>query len=723
MSINVLALSKNARWKGGKLLENSDNMVNATDLKWADRANEQSGYVSFGPRMLEDGSNKDVLFTHPMWVSQGTIKGWHEWKVLPEQAVLKVEFGFSQGAENTDGVNFQIWEHHNLEDGRETWTKVLDVYKTYDRQLKQVNVDLSHLSGQKVGIELRVDAGGHSGQDWACWSQVMITSGSNNLVAKIVRNAQPINKESQPRPDESHPEYICTSTFQRISGTTPDVLLLNPNSDFVWPGHIIEIASIANGGYTSAKIPSENILPITISNSNLRLEASSSATMHEPRLASYRDILKAWHQNTKEGEDPANIVGNIKSFYSHADLDFQLRAAYKSVAHNIAGGVSFGSDSKTNKLFVDIRQVYYTVDVSNRYFELLKESVDHDNFGYISSIKYGRIIVITFESEYTHDELRAAIDYTNGKVGEKQNKKTKPNSGGKLKDSNGNLLREQTGVDLDARYSQILKSTKIRAMVIGGPSKPVSSILNISGSVADVAKKIVNLLEAGSSTSLQSPPAPVSYTIKFLSDGSNANILMSTAYNVRQCRKVEDGIFEVILDSIVCTNAHDADPAAGIFDPTEDLYGSIVAFAFKKKEDRSKVESEFLWKASRDNYQVIEHQSRLRINRAFRFTIEDFQSFKDTAYIEIQSNIRDRDWTNDDDEYGGVVRDKIYLKNLEAFPQAHGQEEKEVEVPSGTQLNDYKNNKAASGTKIMFLRGGDEKRARIEIWYRVNLIS
>lgn len=175
-TINLTDLSSKARWESGRLVD-ANNATNTQNLPWQGSPSDDKGFVRLDEVTLENGQTTTALRTHPKWVSNGTIKGWHPWVELPKQAVFSAEVGFVQGAQNTDGVTFQVWEHHK-EGGRTVWNKIAEVDKGYTGRLKQIEADLSHLAGKEVKIELRVDAGDSSAQDWAAWKNVTISSRS-----------------------------------------------------------------------------------------------------------------------------------------------------------------------------------------------------------------------------------------------------------------------------------------------------------------------------------------------------------------------------------------------------------------------------------------------------------------------------------------------------------------------------------------------------------------
>ncbi len=169
---DLLPLAGQARWETAQLLSDGHNGRDITTIPF--QGSGPTGFVNANLFTLEDGTHHHSLQTHPKWTANGTIKGWFPWVTLPGNAVFQAEVGFVTGASQSDGVTFWVFEHH-MESGREVWNPIARIDKEYNGQLVPVRADLSHLSGQSVSIELRVDAGPSSGQDWAVWVNPRIT--------------------------------------------------------------------------------------------------------------------------------------------------------------------------------------------------------------------------------------------------------------------------------------------------------------------------------------------------------------------------------------------------------------------------------------------------------------------------------------------------------------------------------------------------------------------
>jgi titin len=131
--------------------------------------------------MEDDTTQKKVLETHPQWISTGWIQGAYYNVKVPSGATLNVKAGFLKGATGSNGVLYSV---RFQEKGTSTWyyfpngttTYNAGHAKTYSENMWTLSWFLQDLAGKTGEFDLRVDANGDSGQDWACWLQADITA-------------------------------------------------------------------------------------------------------------------------------------------------------------------------------------------------------------------------------------------------------------------------------------------------------------------------------------------------------------------------------------------------------------------------------------------------------------------------------------------------------------------------------------------------------------------
>jgi hypothetical protein len=221
--INLIDIAPSGRWESARLVDEHHG-TEIANLQWnVPPGQPASGFAGLRQGVTcEDGKNYDALHMHPRWSPKGTIKGWLPWVKLPAGAVFRAKVGFLAGAGNTDGVRFQVWEHHRAPNGREVWNSVLDLHKRYDGELVEVVAELSHLSGRDASIELRVDAGDSSGQDWAVWvaPRIETRTGPNARFWTIRASSLTVHDRQETRRIEGQGDepYLGAIYFRSIVG-------------------------------------------------------------------------------------------------------------------------------------------------------------------------------------------------------------------------------------------------------------------------------------------------------------------------------------------------------------------------------------------------------------------------------------------------------------------------------------------------------------------------
>jgi thiol-activated cytolysin len=156
---------------------------------------------------------------------------------------------------------------------------------------------------------------------------------------------------------------------------------------------------------------------------------------------------------------------------------------------------------------------------------------------YVSSVTYGRLVLFTFESQYSAEEMSAALDFAY---------------------SGGIDVRG----DVSVTYKDMISQSKITAFILGGDAGAAVQTI-------DSYDALINFIKTGGNYSRQSPGAPIAYKLSYLKDNSPARMSFTTDYSVKDCVRVAQRV-RVTLQSIAVDVASDSG------DDLE-LYGSIYA--------------------------------------------------------------------------------------------------------------------------------------------------
>lgn len=154
-------------------------------LRFNDQRNDKKGFVRYvNNAVLEDGQKyqRSVLQTHPEWKNGGLVIGYFYNVNIPANAKFSAKVGFRQGAKASDGATFEV-SVYNIATKR--GRRLIRHHAKYDRKLDTITSDLKPYAGQKLRIELRVNAGNSSAQDWAVWQQARISTTTALATARV----------------------------------------------------------------------------------------------------------------------------------------------------------------------------------------------------------------------------------------------------------------------------------------------------------------------------------------------------------------------------------------------------------------------------------------------------------------------------------------------------------------------------------------------------------
>ena len=342
-------------------------------------------------------------------------------------------------------------------------------------------------------------------------------------------------------------DYSCTTQNLKETRQFDRIVAYAANSDSLYPGAIVSADSVLTGLFTQIVLPRN---PETISVSLENLAGSKQAEVTDPSLASYRDALSSVLSQEITVSTPANLYSEIEEVHSKEQLDMALgvQASWGLGLASVKTSFDFSKQEVKSRYVVRYTQAYYTVDLdappapSSLFaptvsLEDVQGKMDETRPPvYVSSVTYGRMVLFTFESEYSSQEMGAALDFAY--------------SGGV--DVKG---------DVSVTYKDMISKSKITAFILGGDAGTAVQTI-------DSYEALIAFIKSGGNYSRESPGAPIAYKLNYLKDNSPARMSFTTDYSVKDCVRVSQKI-KVTLSSIA------VDSAGG--DPGSDLeiFGQI----------------------------------------------------------------------------------------------------------------------------------------------------
>jgi hypothetical protein len=341
-------------------------------------------------------------------------------------------------------------------------------------------------------------------------------------------------------------DYSCSSENLSETRQYDRIVAYGANTESLWPGALVSGDSVYTGLFTQMVFDRR---PVTFSVGMENLAGAKSATMDKPSLSSYRDHLTEILDTDIIGATAANIYSEIEQVHSSEQLSLALGVdvAWGGVG-SISASFDFGREETKSRYLVRFTQSYYTVDVDQPrspadvfapYVTLdeVKEQIDASNPPlYVSSITYGRMVVFTFESDYSAEEMNAALEFAYS-------------------------AGVEVSGSVSVSYKEMINSSKITAFILGGSAGDAVQTI-------DDYEALMAFIQNGGDYSRESPGAPIAYKLSNLKDNSSARMSFTTDYTVKDCVRVNQKLLLQLKNIKVENDGGDADNDL-------EIYGSV----------------------------------------------------------------------------------------------------------------------------------------------------
>ncbi|MBI4508270.1 MAG: thiol-activated cytolysin family protein [Deltaproteobacteria bacterium] len=345
-------------------------------------------------------------------------------------------------------------------------------------------------------------------------------------------------------------DYSCATQNFTETRQYDKLVAYTANSESLWPGALIRGDAIQTGLFTQVGFERA---PLAFSISLESLSGAKSAIMQQPSLSSFREELGKVLASEVTGATAASLYAEVEEVHSKDQLSLALGAgvSWPGVA---SFSTSFNFDRKDikSRYLVKYIQAYYTVDVDQpgTPSSFLNDSVTLSEVKsklppgsppvYVSSITYGRMVLFTFESQYSAEEMEAALDFVyRGGV-----------------DVSGNV---------SLTYKDMISRSNITAYILGGSGGEAAKSI-------DSYAALMGFIKSGGNYTKDSPGAPIAYKLAYLKDNTPARLSFTEEYEVKNCERVSQRV-KVTLKSI------DVESAGGDAGDNLELYGTIRAEA------------------------------------------------------------------------------------------------------------------------------------------------
>jgi hypothetical protein len=315
--------------------------------------------------------------------------------------------------------------------------------------------------------------------------------------------------------------YQCTTTPYTVRDTPTQIVMYSPDTEILWPGALIQGKSHRDGlgallGLVIAeRTPIQVSIPGFATGDNFREVASPSQATVSSAVGSIIGNATASGLSA-----PSTITFTQESY--HSEKDFALSVGISGHYLGFSGSATgdFSRNASETTISAQFYQKMFEVVVappqtpgaffSNDFTQAkLDQQIALGRLGpdnipvYVSNVVYGRMMMFSFTSTAKEDEIRGTLSAAY------------------------NSLAGGAQFNLSAKQKRILQEAKIAVTSLGGDADATLALIR-SG---DWSQYFTNNAPLSSA-------APLSYTLRNLSDGSIASVAEATDYNIKQCQAV-----------------------------------------------------------------------------------------------------------------------------------------------------------------------------------------
>jgi hypothetical protein len=318
--------------------------------------------------------------------------------------------------------------------------------------------------------------------------------------------------------------WTCTTRTYDVVRAPDEFPLFDPNSEVIWPGNLLQGASL--GQATPAPIPARRgpgTVVLTLVNG-----ASEGVSRAVPELSMYA-VYDALNDIVARAPEtiPARFTFTMERVDSEEQLALAAHASASGWGASVKAALSFSTDRAYNRFLVKLSQSFFTAAVEppasfGAMFapgvtpEQLAEHVGPGNpAAYISSVTYGRIFYLLFESTERVEKISASLDASFSGWG----------------------VEVEAGAG--ANHVGSLENLRVKAFALGGDAgAAISAITND----LDTLKEF--LAEGGTIDT----GVPISYVVRSVRHPEKVvRVALATTYDVTDCVPVYETFGEPIV--------------------------------------------------------------------------------------------------------------------------------------------------------------------------------
>lgn len=333
-----------------------------------------------------------------------------------------------------------------------------------------------------------------------------------------------------------NPDFVCTSTPMSMATNPREVITMSGALGLLVPGQLLQGAPHRDGALQVLPIAQRAPVRLTISLNNVVGDAFR--LVDQPSEGTLKTAVNELIQaaETSEFEAGSSVSFNKATSYSFEQSALGMGLSVRYMGSSVKGSLSSKTSAEKLTVTATFIQNAFTIGVTTPptaadWFsadfteERLQEQIASGAMGpnnlpiYVGDVTYGRIIMITFTSTASEEDIKASLEATyNGGFW-----------GGEL--------------DLTAERQNVLKSSELSIQQLGGPTEGAFKLANVLLQEEGSAQEgDFGLAEFFAEDVSLTTFVPISYTLRNLEGNSIAGVGETSEYDRIECEPINETI-------------------------------------------------------------------------------------------------------------------------------------------------------------------------------------
>ena len=330
--------------------------------------------------------------------------------------------------------------------------------------------------------------------------------------------------------------WVCTEKEVDITGGTQTFPLYNTNASVIWPGNLLQSKTLDNA------TPSDIVVRRAGGKITYNLVTGNPQATVEVDVIDQGTVQQAMNDVIAQNGDitPANFTLDVVAINSSEQLALEMGLKASTLTTKVSGSFSLNTSSEVSSVLVKLTQAYYTMSYVkptslDEVFDpsvtaqQLSTFIQPDNPGtFISSVTYGRIFYMLYESTASAQDMEVALK------------------------ASYNAVAGKVSGSVDIESLREYNNLTVKVIAYGGDSEGTLNAVGATFGGEDAVDNLQDIVERLAASSDIAGGLPLSYVVNSLEDPSQiVSTNLATRYTVKNCELkgiLPPALYEDLLD-------------------------------------------------------------------------------------------------------------------------------------------------------------------------------